>query len=260
MGEGSPFLTSLRRWGIVTLAVFAALIQPLGLVPLWVYTGNPGEFQEPLFDHLQITLGFSLAAALALGLLISVLARSWSRDIGLFFVLCGTLFWIQSSFLSWDFGALDGQPIAWSEFTPYQYLELCLWTLVFLVGWWWRKRLRLNLVFLSLVLAFLPLAGALLNTQPTADTEDSPETGPDIPLPPDQLFEYSFKQNYVHIFLDTFRTDVFKKILAENPTLNKELDGFTLFEQNITPHSYTWHAFPSVFSGQSFRGSAPFFL
>lgn len=56
---------------------------------------------------------------------------------------------------------------------------------------------------------------------------------------PMELLKYSSSQNIVHIILDSFQTDIFWELVAEEG-LEDDLEGFVLFKENMgtapSPH------------------------
>ena len=228
-------------------------LQVLITAPLSFYLGNHAEINFELTDVLPILL-------MLLGILIALLfliLHVFRKQQKIHSILSGVLVglgvavWVQSQLLVWNFGPLDGRGIPWSEWALHGYFELILWTAILAFGIFssiWQKKIFDQLTTLLVVLAFLSIGGAYVNSdelKPKRKVSNS-------------IFEFHPRSNTIVILLDTFQSDYFEKIKNENPEEVEFLDGFTFYRNTISSYPTTAPNMPAIFTGQIYRNESPF--
>ncbi len=220
-----------------------------------VYQGNADEFDFGFIEILGVyilPLCITIGISLVVGLLVS--RKKINKYISLLFAL-GVLFWFQASFLVWDYGVFDARGINWENFSWQGWLDLSIWLLLLIgaiifspqvskisaPGSWGFIILQLIVVFSISITSEKNLWIKEYDLQNRT---------------PEKLLEYSSSQNIVHIILDSFQTDVFLD-LVEEEGLEKDLDGFILFEENMTVSPHTSFSIPAIFSGEIYDGRVP---
>ncbi|NIO41951.1 MAG: hypothetical protein GTO41_18350, partial [Burkholderiales bacterium] len=69
------------------------------------------------------------------------------------------------------------------------------------------------------------------------------------------MSRFSTEQNVVHIVMDGFQSDIFSEIIEdpENSDLKKQLQGFTVFRDNLGAFPYTQVSIPAYLSSKLYR-------
>jgi hypothetical protein len=227
--------------------------------PFTLYHGSPREFKASYLDILlQHAIGFAtlMVIGLILGsLLINVQEKARTRALALIFGI-GVLQWIQSSFMMWDYGDLDGRGIVWQSFGWQGYLDAAVWIGVMVhccrsPGFWIGiSRLgssALILMQIALMVGLSIFSKEPLWSDPSLHVGHAPQPG---------HFQFSEKLNVIHILLDSFQSDVFLELVKEE-SFEDDLDGFTLFFDNAAVASSTTFSLPAIFSGKIYDGSLP---
>lgn len=70
----------------------------------------------------------------------------------------------------------------------------------------------------------------------------------------DSLFNYSSSFNIIHVILDGLQTDVFQEVVKENK-MDRNLDGFVLFKENMAVFGTTTFSIPAIFSSEIYQGN-----
>jgi len=233
---------------VITLCVFTALT---------IYAGNVAEFSVALPRLLQIYLPFALAIIVFLGLPGAFLnPNALSRYLTLLAAL-GVLTWLQGSILVWDYGALDGRSISWMSGAWRGVLDLGIWITVLAVAS--RKHELLRKTFIAAAVATFAIQAVNATTMVIGLSGELPVRSAAAPQNPDALFGFSAERNVVHIVMDGFQTDIFQGILAAEggEAIKHELQGFTLFEQNLGVYPYTQLTVPALLTGELHRNEVP---
>ncbi len=220
-----------------------------------VYRGNLEEFEVgywsllPLFGlcGLLLTTAFLLVGFMIPSRAVEGLACA---------IFClGLLLWVQGSFLVGTYGVFDGREIDWSQFGLRGWMDGLLWVLVLAAGLRFSRHLiriashaswtLMVLQAVSMLALSLTSEGGLWWKKYTLQHQV-----------PTELLGYSSSKNIVHIILDSFQTDIFRELVAEQQ-LEDELEGFVLFEENMGVAPYTSFSIPAIFSGQIYDGKQP---
>ena len=217
---------------------------------LEILYGNRMEFEFGSSTILLPLVAIALVLTVLLCLLGAVLpAAIRSRYIAVVFAL-GLLGWIQSSFLHGDYGQFTGDTIDWSRYTVRGWLDLLLWLAVIAGALKYHQTLRPKIRFIAPMLAVLILAG--LGGRALLDPVEAPPAVQDVDAK--ALSRFSRRQNVLHVLMDAFQTAVFLE-LVEDEELQDDLDGFTVFQENIAVAAYTHLSMPAIFSGEIFDGT-----
>ncbi len=216
-----------------------------------VYRENLDEFEVGYSSLLPLYgLSTTLLATAILLIGYTVPGRAVKGLVCTIFCL-GILLWVQGNFLVGNYGVFDGRGIDWSEFGLRGWMDALIWT-VFLATFLWFSRYLVRIASdASWILIGLQ---SILLLAPSATTEGlwskSYKYEHQVPT---GLLGYSSTRNIVHIVLDSFQTDVFRELVAEQQ-LEDDLRGFVLFEENIGVAPYNSFSIPAIFSGQTYDG------
>ena len=228
--------------------------------PFTLYHGSPREFEASYLDiGSLLALGFLTFIGIGLFIgsqFIRTTEAGRQRVLALLFGF-GLLLWIQSSFMMWQYGDLDGRGIDWQNFAWQGYLDAAVWLTV-LTLCYLRPAIWIGLVGIGSI-ALICMQSALMFTK-ALNSEEPLWSDPPKKFaqgPPADHFYYSSTLNIVHILLDSFQSDVFLELVEEEGLAN-DFEGFTLFFDNASVSSSTTFSLPAIFTGVIYNGSMPF--
>ncbi len=212
--------------------------------------GNRMEFEFGSSSTLFPVVVIALALTTLLCLLGAAFPSAFrSRYIAAVFAL-GCLGWLQSSFLHGDYGQFTGEPIDWSSDSLRGWLDLLLWLGGITAALKYHRSLRSHIRFVAPMLAALELMG--LGGRALLVPAEAPPPREEVVAA--TLSRFSHQQNVLHVLMDAFQTEIFLE-LVEEEELEDDLDGFTVFRENMTVAPYTAMAIPAIFSGEIYDGT-----
>lgn len=221
--------------------------------PYTIYQGNLGEFGTSLSAillHLLIPAGVSLVLLTGFGMVFP--ERPNRTYVSILFML-GLLVWLQGNILVWKYGELNGQAIDWSRNAWRGWVDGTIWIGLMAAAFLGRKKIYGVAPVVSMVLLTLQCGFVVLTSVrdpriwDKAATLDSPK----------KIFEFSTRQNVIHIICDTFQADVFQEIIDEDAGVRSALDGFTFFKETTGPAPKTFLSLTALLSGQEYKNDIP---
>jgi len=251
MPPTTPKTSYLRH---VLVALYLPFLLCLAL-PLDIFLGNAAEVGYPLTALLPIlgTLFISLAFIFVLPMLVP--SPLFRRVYFAGLVALSLIAWVTSNFLFGNYGMFNGEALTIDDRSLSAYLELAAGialivvlvrstTLVSTLG-----DLVIGVFLLTLafgVYQYLnieePDDGMALRSSLSLENMDEAEFS--------RLSQFSSQGNIVHILLDELQTDVFEQVLAGDPSLEEQLDGFTFFPNTSSVFPYTQMSLPAILSGE----------
>lgn len=226
--------------------------------PFNIYQGNIDEFAVPLTSILKFFLLPALIlffVTSAIGLLLP--KKSHQRYISILFIL-GILIWLQGNILVWKYGLLDGQGIDWSKNVWRGWVDVSLWVVLLFVALAFYKQIYKIAGFASIALLSLLSVFLIFTSIQKPEIWEVKEKLSLTTVPPEEIFEFSSKQNIIHFILDGFQSDIFQEIIAEDiDHYSKSLQGFTFFKENIGSFPTTYMSIPAFLSGKIYRNNIP---
>lgn len=220
-----------------------------------VYVGNSSEFE---FGYLNLLVILILPAIITVFIFmfagIFIPNRKINIYVSIIFIV-GVLLWIQSSFFVWDYGVFDGRGLKWKEVVWQGWFEISVWLTLIIIAVIFSHRISKYSSFLSIVLIVLQMLLAINQGISAKENIFTKKYSPQNKAP-EEIFNYSSTMNAIHIIFDAFQTDTFLKIVKEE-SLESELDGFTLFKDNMGVAPSTTFSLPAIFSGDIYDGSVP---
>jgi hypothetical protein len=243
-------ITKAGLWTSIAVAVLIAADIFL-FAPAAIYRGNIEEFSASLPAILSLFLapaGVLLLAVIAIAL---ALPDNWHQR---FVALLGglaILLWLQSNLLIWRYGVIDGTSIDWSRYHLRGLADLTVWgAVIALVLIRYRSFYRrAAMISTSIIL----LQSAMLGISSYQNPRIWAQSQPIENAPPAQIFEFSTRQNVLHITLDQFGTTLFDDILRKDDRYRDELEGFTFFREALASIPVTYLSVPSFLSGRSYQ-------
>jgi hypothetical protein len=255
--EGSIHNKTKKVLAVLSPSVLIILTLFLFL-PHTVYQGNIDEFTVPFTS----ILGFFLFPALilvsvlvAIGLLLP--GKLDRRYISILFIL-GVLIWLQANVLVWKYGLLDGQSIDWTRNVWHGWVDGALWILLLVMACLFYKKIYKIAAFASIILISLQLVYAIVMGFQKPEIWKSKERFLLPVAPPQAIFQFSSKQNVIHVILDQFQSDIFQEIIDEEVDhYYTTLEGFTFFKETTGSFPTTKMSIPAIFSGQNYQNDIP---
>jgi len=211
---------------------------------------------ESAFRTNPVEIAISLTRLLALGTLVAVAGALLLACLGLLLrgrsfrvtlaivVATAFMFYIQTNFFLWDYGAFDGTDLDYAAFDPHGWFEIGAWTAGFLLAWSRADWISRKLVPLVGFLLIAQLGGMLVGSLTHDGLWESPPHWDRDP----ELFEFSDETNVVVILLDGFTGSTFNRALGglDNPP---DFDGFTYFRDSVSAFNWTHMSVPAILSG-----------
>jgi hypothetical protein len=222
--------------------------------PLNIYLGNTDEFEASYLEIISYYWEPFFLAVLALTLAGFLFRETGRKRYGSFLFALGVLTWLQSNFLMQNYGVLDARGIDWGSLNRFAWLDTLAWIAILMAALIGSKRISkaLPLTCWTLVAAqtisLMWQVNTLQGGPPTKQAEDQSQ-------PPAAIFQFSSRQNILHVVLDSLQTDVFRELVQERK-LRDAWEGFVLFRENAAAAPITSFAIPAVFSGAVYDGTA----
>lgn len=249
-------MTKAKKW------LGQALRQALQALPLCLFfaltltlfaatqmvCGNPEEFW---FTWAQMAPGVTKAGLWAWGgltLLMALLPRRvfpWAQGalLGLSVAVL-----LQGNGLNADYGALNGQAIAWESYTVYGLINTALWAGILFICLSLRQWKRFGA--LCILLPCLLAAGEGLWIARQAAQAPVPQT--EAYLSQEGLYTVGDEQNLLVLVLDSVDADQFAQALEEDPDLAQRLEGFTWYRNAMGLSDPTKYGLPALLTGQAY--------
>jgi len=223
--------------------------------PFNIYKGNISEFAVSLSSILALYLLPALALlSLLIGIGLLLPNRLHMRYVSVIFVI-GVLIWLQGNILVWKYGLLDGQGFDWTKDQWRGWVDGGLWLLLLAGGFFFYKKVH-RIVLLGCI-SLICLQSAYLGV----NSFQYPETWKNVSqehYPPDEIYDFSSKENVFQFILDAFQSDIFQDIIEEDPDYyKKELEGFTFFKETTASFPTTYMSVPAILSGKNYKNHIP---
>ena len=184
----------------------------------------------------------------ALTLLLAVLPRRafpWGQGV---LLGLGVTALLQGNGLNADYGALNGQAIAWGEYTVYGLINTALWAGILFICLSLRQWKRFGA--LCVVLPCLLAVGEGGWIAYRAAQAPTPQT--ETYLSQAGLYTVGTEENLLVLVLDSVDADQFAQALAEDPDLSRRLEGFTWYRNAMGLSDPTKYGLPALLTGQAY--------
>lgn len=184
----------------------------------------------------------------ALTLLLAVLPRRafpWGQGV---LLGLGVAALLQGNGLNADYGALNGQAIAWGEYTVYGLINTALWAGILFICLSLRQWKRFGA--LCVVLPCLLAVGEGGWIAYRAAQAPTPQT--ETYLSQAGLYTVGTEENLLVLVLDSVDADQFAQTLAEDPDLSRRLEGFTWYRNAMGLSDPTKYGLPALLTGQAY--------
>ncbi len=252
--------TSLLQRMVTAAAIGAIPVLTIcAFVPLALYAGNSGEFAASYDDILRACLPYAATIIAGFGLLGALLyGVPYKRFLAVVAAL-GLLVWLQGNILVWDYGVLDGRDINWFANAWRGVLDFAIWCIVLCVAFIGYERFGRVLVPAAVAAFVIQCVAAATTLASDASTLQTQLHIDSDGIAGEAITRFSRQQNVVHIVMDGFQSDLFSEIIdaPDNADLKRQLQGFTLFRDNLGAYPYTQMTVPALVSSRLYRNDMP---
>jgi hypothetical protein len=223
--------------------------------PIFIYQGNLTGF----IFYLPLKLMILLIPFFVLLFIFTFLGAILSEKAHKLFISIltslGILMWVQGTFLVWNLGVLDGSFINWTKGAWRGFVDGAIWIIFIGVAIAARRRFyKLSLYAGILILVSQVVMVCVVTFQKPQIWYRRTQA---FTTPPKEVFQFSNKQNVLHIILDQFGSTLFTKMLQENSSYQDALEGFTFFKEVTTSSHVTFISVPSFLSGKKYTNKMP---
>jgi hypothetical protein len=226
----------------------------LFFTPFSLYIENITSYQSS-----AIVVGFSLLFLAMLGTIVVCLLfwwtpRFWIKASTGTFLLLAVAFWLQAALPA------DSQFFTGKNFDigakSNLYRDAALWIGIGVAGVFLRKFIAGNPIKIATI-----IIGAQVFSQVLAPLVDNrllimDYKGPSVTNLA-QLYNFSRQKNIVVFIVDSLQNDVMADVMAENPALQKKVDGFKAYSDVTAMYNSTHLALPGLFLGEYFKNGGP---
>ena len=238
-----------------TLAVTSFLnLTVLVFAPAQIFYGNVMEFPMVFRELLPMLLGVASVGTLLLTSLLLALPTPRVRHtaVAVVFGLASAV-WIQSNFLLWPYGVLDGRAIDWDAHWRHGLVDAAVWGLVVTGAAVAFRTVGRFAVQASVALVLLQAGAVALQARYVPDRWID-----HVAFDDSDRFSFSRDKNVIVMVLDTFQSDLFQEMLDDDPSLAEGFRGFTYFRNATAGFSGTTPSLPLILTGQYYDNAVPF--
>jgi len=226
--------------------------------PATIYSGNISEFDVCLFDMLKYYAIPSIILLLALFGIGMVLSGRYLSLFVSFILAIGVLLWIQGNFLVWIQGPLGIVDIDWSKNVWRGWVDTSVWGILLILICFFHKQIYKIALPASIALFSIQLVYLAIISIEKPEMWRSDWKLPHAISPPEKSFQFSSKQNVIHVILDELQSTVFQEIIDKDPErYYAALEGFTFFKETTGSFPTTLMSIPAIFSGQIYKNHIP---
>lgn len=254
-----------NRWRL-NKSEFLSVLAPAILIvstiflfgPATIYSGNISEFNVGFIDILKYYLVPSIILLVIFLLIGTLLPRKYLSMFVSLELTVGILLWVQGNFLLWKQGPLGIVDIDWAKNVWRTYLDGTLWIAFLCLSYIFHKALRKVVVLVSVVLISVQLLYlAFITLQNPKIWKENAKFSLPITAPK-EIFQFSSKQNVIHIILDEFQSTIFQEIIDEDPDYYyAALEGFTFFKETTGSFPTTLMSIPAILSEKVYKNNIP---
>lgn len=222
--------------------------------PYELYLTNINEFWFSFFMFWWMPALVGAGVMFAV-LFIGIILKNKAAYIyeSLLFVLSICLY-VQGNFLNLRVGVMNGAEIEWAQYKRHFIIDgIIIGSIIIVSGAFIIKKVTLSKKIITIFSLFLTAIQAvslmvLIITGQGAIKDDSSKY---VRVVTDKgLYEAGSDSNIIVFILDMFDDSYFKEILASEPEIKQELDGFTYFSNFTGSYSTTYYSLGHLFSGK----------
>ena len=234
-------------------ASFLCVFLIIFFVPLVIYQSNSDEFSSGFLQIASRLVFPFILISTCLSLFSFAASNYFSKWVVSFFCVLSVLIYVQSSFLVWNYGILDGNDIEWEAFTYSHYIDLAVWglgVLIFLFFSGYILRISGKILGILSVILFANILVISFSGQVkwrSQNTQGQLET----------FYNFSPEKNVVVFLLDAFASPAFDYLINKDPAYAKIFEGFTFFKNATGSFPTTLPSIPAIITSKEYDNSVP---
>ncbi|MBO4978916.1 MAG: sulfatase-like hydrolase/transferase [Clostridia bacterium] len=247
-------LSSRQRFWLSLLAAAALPFSVAIFGAGEIYLNNSDEFLFVLSDFWFVAIALGLATFAAFFVLLRILKGKVFHVILSLLVWLALMSYVQGNFLNFGLTSLGADELAAGAGIGLIVLDLSIW-LITGVGFVCAALLlkdKQTLGLLATVALIMIFAVQTVNFSIAFLNSDEPEKSEKV-LTTENLFEVSQGDNVIVFILDRFDIYYYHQTLKQEPDFFKALDGFTIYDNNISLYSRTYPSITYMLTGQENR-------
>lgn len=244
-------MTVTKNKMLTFFAFIAILFQVFISYPIAAWARNKANFDAGLVDSIGIFIAVLAMIMLLSALLVSIIPSKIRVKILPFLIMIGVLIYLQQNFLIWDYGILDGALIDFSKNLGLGLIDLAVWAGGISLAIFFRQKIMKNAANIFLALGALTVISSSVKLVTFGESPQS------YSLTEAAKFDFSPDENVLVFMLDGFQSDLLFEALDKNPKFEKDLDGFTLYENNSSVFAKTYTSIPLMLTGEVYRKEEP---
>ncbi len=246
------------RDSLVTIAIFIWFT--IGIyAPFELYWGNQNEmwFDLSMFWWIPLLVGtICITLTILLGLLFKNSFQSLYQAL---LFAAGIGIYLQGNFLNLKINVLNGAAIQWSEYRIHIFVDMLIWVFILVAVLFLalqKRELFSKIAFyVSLFLTSIQFISLLFMLTPII--VDAPKNSNQSNYVSDKELYQVGDENVVVFILDMFDDSYMKELLADEPELEEQLDGFTYFSNFSGSYSTTTYSIAHLATGKTFHNEEP---
>lgn len=244
------------QWPLLIATLFF-LSQVFIFNPIALYFTNVDEMHIVFWDLIKLA-SLPVFFALLIALLVTkVINNKGKLIVAAILSMLSILVWLQSSIFLWDYGLLDGRLIHWDQAQWRGIVDGAVWLIgIFIVmraSAPWREKI----ITLAALVFILQLITSVYLIATHIDALKKQRMGSDQLQ---QIYQFSAKQNVLHLMVDGFQSDIFNDLI-QVPQLGEyyktAMQGFTYYPETLGVFPYTRFAIPAFLGAQVYNNSLP---
>ena len=219
--------------------------------PFTIYQGNIDEFAFSFPSIIRNFLFPSLILVSIVTMLGLFLSPKLHKRYVVILFMFGILIWLQGNIFVWDYGVFGKGEINWATAEGRKWIDTTTWIVLLLSAIIFYK--QLYTITRSASILFVSLQTILLIYYSVQQPEIWKEKAISSRTP-EGIYQFSSKQNVIHIILDELQSDIFQRVIAEDPNhYNSVFEGFTFFKEATGSFPTTIMSIPAYLSGQVYQ-------
>ena len=224
--------------------------------PSQIYLTNQGEFSVLYLTFLWNASILSILFCLLLLVFFGLLYRFtdfYQRVISLTLSL-SILLSLQTYFIVWNYGLLDGTPIPWNEHLMEGIFDGTLWVFVMAIAWLKFKKSYSYAKQISVAILFFHCLSLIFHTARLPELPSSRKYGIDE----SGKFIFSKNKNVIILVLDAFQTDFFQEIINKDKQYEEFFQDFVYFRNSLAGHPFSETSTMNILTGEYYDGRDTF--
>lgn len=218
-------------------------------IPQIIYFSNQAEFAVAFLSLIYLPTVLALVFMAIVTALLTTLPLKILKFVSAYLLLIALLAWIKGDLIGMDIGLIDGSLL---HIKPNIGIRSVLLFLIVIMTGIFHQAINKH----APTVVFLIIIGQLLITGYQIIVHPKPVLHTQVS--DDEFENYSSQKNVILIILDTFGSQIFQQIKAQNPAITQNLEGFVVYPDTISNYPATIGSIPSILSGSMLPVDMPY--